>query len=268
MKLSSNYRKGKNMSEIRQETENNVTLLFYRQVIVLNPQRHGELKIGTAPDQSFASHTNSVPLVGVEFVESCREYPVIFSRADNNTYSPVAVLGLENAENLFLDNGLIWKANYVPAFVRRYPFVLGDNPEKPDQPWVCVDESCPWLGQEKGEPLFIGDQPSAFLKQTLTFLTDYNLQSQRTVAFCRKLADWGLLKEHQAQTTTADGKGYTLSGLWAIDEAALIQLDAEKIQELFKTGELAWIYFHLASLGNFRRLAERKAAKVPTMPLH
>ena len=256
------------MSENQQDNGNTVTLLFYRQVTVLNPQRHGELKIGTAPDQSFASRTNSVPLVGVEFIESSREYPIIFSRADNNTYSPVAVLGLENAENLFLDEGLNWKAHYVPAFVRRYPFVLGDNPEKPDQPWVCVDESCPWLGQEKGEPLFIGDQPSVFLKQTLSFLTDYNFQSHRTVAFCRKLTDWGLLKEHQAQTNTADGKGYTLAGLWAIDEAALAQLDGDRVQEIFKTGELAWIYYHLASLGNFRRLAELKAAKAPALPLH
>ncbi len=257
------------MSENQQDTNQNTTLLFYRQISVLNPQRHGELKLGSADDQSFAAQTNSVPLVGVEFVESCREYPIIFSRAENNTFSPVAVLGMETNENLFLNENLLWKANYVPAFVRRYPFVLGENPEKPDQPWVCVDESCPWLGQEKGEPLFIGDQPSTFLKQTLTFLTDYNLQSQHTVAFCRKLADWGLLKEHQAQaTTSADGKSYTLTGLWAIDEAALAQLDAEKVQELFKTGELAWIYFHLVSLGNFRRLAERKADKAPAVALH
>lgn len=257
------------MSENQQDSNKNTTLLFYKQITVLNPQRHGELKMGAATDQSFTSQTNSVPLVGVEFVESCREYPIIFSRAENNTYSPVAVLGMENGENLFLDQAQLWKAHYVPAFVRRYPFVLGENPDNPDQPWVCVDESCPWLGQTKGEPLFIGDQPSAFLKQTLSFLTDYNLQSLRTVAFCKKLADWGLLKEHQAQATTAaDGKAYTLTGLWAIDEPALAQLDAEKVQELFKTGELAWIYFHLASLGNFRRLAERKAERIPAVALH
>ncbi|MCX7111658.1 MAG: SapC family protein [Proteobacteria bacterium] len=260
--------KEKNMSEDQQNTDNNLTLLFYRQITVLNPQRHGDLKLGSATDQSFASHTNSVPLVGVEFSESCHEYPIIFSRAENNTYSPVAVLGMENAENLFLDEGQLWKSGYVPAFVRRYPFVLGENPENLEKPWVCVDESCPWLGKEQGEPLFIGDQPSTFLKQTLTFLTDYNLQSQRTVAFCGKLVEWGLLKEHQAQATTADGKAYTLTGLWAVDEAALTQLEDAKIQELFKTGGLAWIYFHLASLGNFRRLAERKAAKAPAVALH
>ncbi len=253
--------KEKIMSENQQDASN-VTLLFYREITVLNPQRHGGLKIGTPPDQSFAAHTNSVPLVGVEFVECCREYPVVFAQGENGTFNPVAVLGLENSENLFLDEGLAWKANYVPAFVRRYPFVLGDNPQNPTQPWVCVDESCPWLGEDQGEPLFVGDKPSVFLNQTLSFLTDYNLQSQRTVDFCSKLVDLGLLKEQQAQAT-ADGKSFTLSGLWAVDEAALLQLDADKVQELFKSGELAWIYFHLASLANFRRLAERKAAKVP-----
>ena len=257
------------MSENPQEPSK--TLLFYQQITVLNPQRHGELKVGASSDQSFAAQTNSVPLVGVEFVESCREYPIVFSRAENGTYSPVAVLGLENEENLFLDEELKWKANYVPAFVRRYPFVLADNPENHSQPWVCVDEACPWVGKEHGEPLFVEGQPSVFLKQTLTFLTDYNLQSQRTVEFSRKMDELGLLKENKAQATTADGKGYTLTGIWVIDEPALAQLPEEKVLELFKTGELAWIYLQLASLGNFRRLAERKTAKAlppSNTPLH
>ncbi|MFM8332308.1 MAG: SapC family protein [Candidatus Methylumidiphilus sp.] len=249
------------MSENVQPTNENVSLLFYRQVSTLHPDRHGELKIGAAPDQSFAAKTNSVPLTGVEFAEAGKEYPIVFSRAGENTFSPVAVLGLENGENLFLDENAAWKASYIPAFVRRYPFVLGENAENPSQPWVCVDESCPWLGNDTGEPLFIGKQPSAYMKQVLEFLTDYNLQSQRSMAFCRKLQDWGLFKENQVQATTPEGKSYTLSGLWVIDENALRQLEADKIQELFKTGELAWIFFHLSSLTNFRRLTERKNAK-------
>jgi len=235
-------------------------LLFYRQVIALHSERHGELKIGAAPNQSFASQTNSVPLTGVEFTEACKEYPIVFTRAGEEM-SPVAVLGLENGENLFLDDQAVWKAHYLPAFVRRYPFVLGENPANPDQPWVCVDESCPWLGRDKGEPLFVDSQPSAFMTQILAFLTDFNTQSLRTGVFTRKLRDWGLLKETQAQTTTADGKVYTLSGIWVVDEASLAKLDADKIQELFRTGELAWIYFHLASLGNFRRLSESKGVR-------
>lgn len=238
------------------------SLLFYRQISVLNPERHAGLRLGTAPNQGFAAHTNSVPLVALEFIESCREYPIIFTRAETNTFSPIALLGLENGENLFIDDELLWKAHYVPAFVRRYPFVLGENPENPSQPWVCVDQTCDWLGSESGEPLFVGDQPSELLKQTMAFLTDYNVQSQRTAEFCRKLGEWGLLKETQARaTTTADGKSYTLNGLWVVDESALACLPSEQMQELFKTGELAWIYFHLASLGNLGRLVERKAAK-------
>jgi len=128
-----------------------------------------------------------------------------------------------------------------------------------------VDESCPWLGRELGEPLFVDKQPSAFMTQILGFLNDFNIQSQRTVSFGRKLKEWGLFKENQAQASTADGKSYTLTGLWVVDEAALAQLESDRLLELFKTGELAWIYFHLASVTNFRRLAEAKSQKAAAL---
>lgn len=252
------------MSENEQASNGKPTFLFYRQVSALHPDRHGDLKIGLPPNQSFASQINAVPLTGVEFAEACKEYPIVFTR-NGEGFNPVAVLGLENGENLFLDTQAVWKAHYLPAFVRRYPFVLSENPASPNQPWVCVDESCPWLGRDAGEPLFVDKQPSAFMTHMLAFLTDFNLQSQRTVAFGRKLKDWGLFKENQAQASTADGKAYTLTGLWVVDETVLAKLETDKIQELYRTGELAWIYFHLASLTNFRRLAESKSAKAAAL---
>lgn len=244
------------------------TLLFYKQISPLHPGKHSELKIGQVPNQGFAAQTNSVPVAGIEFAEAAKEYPIVFTKSGED-FSPVVVLGLENGENLYLDNHANWKAHYVPAFVRRYPFVLGENVENPEQPWVCVDEACPWLSNEKGEPLFVEGKPSTFMTQMLNFLTDYNLQSVRTTAFIRKLKDWGLFKENQATARTADGKNYTLTGLWVIDEAAFNKLGNDQLQELFKTGELAWIYFHLVSLSNFRILADRKSGVgVDAGPIH
>jgi hypothetical protein len=256
------------MSENEPIVNDDVVLLFYRQVIALAPERHGSLKIGAIPNHHFTSHINSVPLSGVEFGEAGKEYPIVFNRDGTGVTSAVAVLGLENNENLFLGKEQEWKANYLPAFVRRYPFILGTNPESPGQAWVCVDETCPWLGSDQGESLFEGDRPSPFLEQIIAFLNDYSMQLERTAVFGRKLADWGLLKESQAQATTADGRSYTLTGIWTVDESALAQLEADKLQELLKTGELAWIFFHLASLSNFRLLAERKSARVATGLLH
>jgi hypothetical protein len=245
-----------------EDAGSSVALLFYRQINPLNPERHADMTIGVAPNQSFAATTNSVPLTGIEYAEACKEYPIVFIPTADGSFQSVAVLGLENGENLFLDDKAKWQARYVPAFVRRYPFALGDNPDNPDQPMVCIDEACPWLGKDSaGQPLFVERQPSAFLQQILEFLRDFNLQSQRTAAFAQKLNSWGLLKETQAQASAADGKAYNLTGLWVVDETALRQLEPEKVQELFsKTGELAWVYFHLVSLSNFRLLAGRKNA--------
>jgi len=253
------------MSENEPADDGNVALLFYRQIIALNSAYHRGLKIGTPPNQSFAATTNSVPLAGVEFGEAVKEYPVVFSSDGAGNFSAVAVLGLQNAENLFLDAEAKWQAHYVPAFVRRYPFILGANHENPGQPLVCVDEACPWLGRDVGEPLFAGNQVSPFLSQIVAFLNDYNLQSERTAEFGRKLADWGLLSESQAQATTTDGQVHTLTGIWIVDEAALANLEADKVQALFKTGELGWIFFHLISLSNFRLLGERKSARAAAL---
>jgi hypothetical protein len=248
------------MSE-NQSAADDVTLLFYRRISVLRSDQHGTLKIGQPPSYDFTATTNSVPLAGVEFGEAVKEYPIVFARDELGTVSAAAVLGLENGENLFLGKQGNWDSHYLPAFVRRYPFILGSNPENPTQPWVCVDEACPWLGQDSGEALFTGTQPSAFMGQVMAFLVDYNGQLERTAAFGRKLADWGLLMESQAQASTADGAVHTLTGIWTVDEAELAKLEGDKLQELFKTGELAWIFFHLNSLSNFRLLADRKTAR-------
>ena len=243
------------------DNQDNVVMLFYRQVVALDAGRHGGLKLGAAPGHGFASNTNAVPLAGVEFAEAVKEYPVVFTRDAAGAVGAVAVLGLELNENVFLGGQADWQAHYLPAFVRRYPFILAANPGNPGEPWVCLDESCAWLGPLTGEPLFADGQPSDYLRQIIAFLADYNTQLERTAIFGRKLSDWGLLTEGQAQASTADGQVHTLAGILTVDENALRQLAADKILELFKTGELAWIYFHLASLGNFRLLAERKSAR-------
>jgi hypothetical protein len=235
-------------------------LLFYQKPIPLNKKEHQTKKIKSqANNFKFASKTNSVILAGVEFSEAAKEYPIVFAQAGESAV-PVALLGLRNEENLFINEDGSWDAKYIPAFVRRYPFVLADTGES-GQRVVCIDEGYAGFNDSEGEPLFEGDEPAPMLKQALEFLEEYQKQYVRTEAFVRRLKENDLLMALNAKIDLVDGQQFGLTGLLAVDERKLLQLADDKALELFRSGELSWIYCHLMSLGSMARMLDRMAGR-------
>lgn len=237
------------------------SLLFYNKPAALNKVTHKDKKIKPLEGKySFAKNTNSVILAGVEFTEAAKEYPIVFAQAGDNVV-PVALLGLRNEENLFIGKDEKWDAKYIPAFVRRYPFVLAAG-EDSQQQVVCIDEEYSGLNDKDGEALFSDDgEPTQILTQAMEFLEEYQRQYARTEAFIKRLKDNDLLMSLNARVDLVDGKQFGLTGLLAVDERKLLQLSDEKAMELFRSGELAWIYCHLMSLGCMSRMVDRIAAR-------
>jgi hypothetical protein len=234
------------------------TLLFYDKPVALNKNEHKNLKIKPSTgDYSFAAKTNSVILAGVEFSEAAKEYPIVFARVGEGLV-PVALLGLRNEENLFVDASGGWDARYIPAFVRRYPFVLAETGET-TQRMVCIDESFSGFSDKEGEPLFDGEEPTALLQQAIDFLEEYQRQYLRTEQFLKRLKELDLLKELNAQVDMADGQQFGLSGLMIVDEKKLLELDDEQALAFFRSGELAWVYCHLMSIGSLGSMIDRVA---------
>lgn len=231
-------------------------LLFYEKPVALNKVVHKDTKIKPlAGNYSFAGKTNSVVLAGIEFTEAAKEYPIVFAKAGDSTV-PVALLGLRNEENLFVDSEGKWAAKYIPAFVRRYPFVLAETKQQ-QQRMVCIDESFVGFNTDEGEALFGEDgEPSQILKQAMEFLEEYQRQYVRTEAFLKRLTDNDLLMSLNARVDLVDGQRFALTGLLAVDEKKLLQLDDAKALEFFRSGELAWIYCHLMSLGCMAKMVE------------
>ncbi len=233
-------------------------LLFYEKPVALNKVQHKDLKIKPLDnDFSFAKNTNSVIVAGVEFTEAAKEYPIVFARA-GETIVPVVLLGLRNNENLFVKNDGKWDGRYIPAFVRRYPFVLAETGEQ-GQRMVCIDESFPGLNESEGDALFDNGEPTPILKQAMDFLEEYQRQYQRTERFVKRLQDNELLMSLNAKIDMADGQQYGLTGLLAIDEKKLLQLSDDQALEFFRSGELAWVYCHLMSLGCMASMVDRQA---------
>ena len=241
------------------------TLYIYQSAVTLDRERHRHLKLTGQNTARFAAAMHAVPLVAVEFAEAAREYPIVFARGatvDDKAGELLcyALTGLHEGQNLYLDAAGHWAAQYVPAFIRRYPFVFAET--GPDQLSVCIDESYAGFSDSEGEPLFdVAGEPAALLKNALDLLTDYQRQVQLTMAFLKKLDAADLLMQSELRADFVDGSNALVQGLLVVDEAKLKQLPATTLQEWLASGELGLLYAHLLSLGNVRQLVQRAAPR-------
>jgi hypothetical protein len=229
--------------------------------VLLDRDKHRNRRVRASSSFNFARKANSLYLAGVEFNEACKEYAIVFTRVASGKTVPVAMLGLRARENLYVDPQAHWDAAYIPAFVRRYPFVLADLPGRTEMA-VCVDEAFEGLNAAEGEPLFDPQgNNTPFLQNALDFLNRYQAEYLRTEAFCRRLEQAGLLMEMNAKADLVDGRSFTINGLMIVDEKKLLALPDAAALSLFRSGELHLISMHLMSLSNMQKLVERMAAR-------
>lgn len=234
-------------------------LMIYDSAVPVSHSRHGQWSIDGGNDFGFSRQVNSVPLTAVEFPAAASEYVIIFA-GTGDVVTPAVLLGVRDEENLYLSESGGWKARYVPAFLRRYPFVFASRDEGKTFT-LCIDESHGGFNQEgRGRSLYDEPQkPSNYTQNVLKFLQQYQVEFQRTQAFCRKLKELNLLEPMRAQMSLDSGERVALGGFMAIDRARLKTLSAEKLSELVRSDEMELIYAHLQSLRNFAGMRERLA---------
>lgn len=232
-------------------------LLIYETAVPVSSARHKGASVEVGADYAFARNVNSVPLMAVEFPNAAAEYSIVFAGADA-AIMPAVILGVRGNENLFLSKDGTWQAKYLPAFVRRYPFVFS-NADEGKTFMLCVDEAFPGFNREgRGQALFGEDgKPTPYVDNVLKFLQEYQTQFLRTQAFCRKVKELGLLEPMQAQISTGSGERLSLGGFWAVNRAKLKALPGDKLAELAKTDELELLYLHMQSMRNFNGLKDR-----------
>jgi hypothetical protein len=235
-------------------------MLFYEQVATLDANKHGHLKLKPLTNFGFASKINSVPLLATEFSDAAKEYPIAFAKSADDAYLPVALLGVRDAENLFVDAQEKWDARYLPAFIRRYPFVPAEI--KDAGVVVCLDEKAACFDNSDGEALFVEGKPGLVVQNILRYLQDYQNQAARTAEFMKRLATLDLLVLRNAEITLANGQNFNLNGVYVIDEAKFQALDKDTVMKIFSTGELGLIYAHLMSLANLNRLLDRLSVRL------
>jgi hypothetical protein len=237
-------------------------LLIYETAVPVSSGRHGKAAIEPGKGFGYARKINSVPLTAVEFPLAAAEYAIVFAQSGSEVV-PVVILGARAGENLYVKDDDSWSARYIPAFIRRYPFVFAAKDDKTFT--LCVDEAFQGLNyQGRGQALFTEDgKQTPYVDNVLKFLQEYTAQFKRTQAFCKKVAELKLLEPMQAQFTLSNGQKMSLTGFQAVDRKRLKELPAETLAQLAATDELELIYLHLQSMRNFASVKDKLVLNQP-----
>ncbi|MBI3347897.1 MAG: SapC family protein [Burkholderiales bacterium] len=233
------------------------TLLIYDDLVSLNRDQHRGLKLAATDSPfAFASATNSVLIAATELPLAALDFPCVFIEADGG-HSLAALVGLRDHENLFVQPDGSWaRGAYLPAFFRRYPFVLAEAPGDATFT-VCLDRAYAGLNTDKGEALF--DEQGVetpWLEEIKRFLLSFRQEMQTSRDFASQLAALELLQDGVIEYTL-DGEKSTLRGFKTINEAKLRALGAATLKDLADKGWLGWAYAHLLSIQQVQRLALR-----------
>ena len=252
-------------------------VLFYKNPQPLNPEQHAGLGVKTI-DQPFGflRTAHAVPVTVTEFGMASTAYPIIFVGEE---FTPVAVMGVNQGQNVFVrDDGNTEVDYYVPAFVRRYPFVFA-NDDNGDRLLLCIDRDAPMVTNQPEVPLFENGEPTPFTQNAIEFCKEFERQRRSTSEFTKIIRDMGLFEQKSVSFQPRDQQGnpqgeqQKIADYWAIDENKLNALTDEQFKELRANGALGAIYAHMISLLNWQRVIQRAivqqtkaAAAAPAAP--
>jgi hypothetical protein len=246
---------------------------LHRQPTALDNTQHRQLRLRLpVTDWSVASRLNALFVAAAEFGDVCREFPIVFVRAGKESdgrdqIAPIAVLGLTLNQNLYAD-GANWRAHYMPAVLRTYPFCIGRVGEQRFA--VCVDMAYAGADDPAGTPVFEADgQPAPLLKTMQSQLEKLEAEIQRTRLVGQRLLELDVLRDMRFDATLPDGSKHSVDGFLTVDDKKMAALPDAVIGELHRSGVLGLVHVHWVSLGNMRRLvewhAQRLAAAAPAV---
>lgn len=234
------------MAEQAQTPEADHMPMFYKNPVLLDGQKHQKLSLVKDFGLGFTKKSNAVPVNLIELPQVAHFYPIAFS--NDGTATPVAILGVRNDENLFVDQKGNWeKDTYIPSYIRRYPFILTEvnNGESLS---LCIDKSEGVTAENDNNPLFDKDaKPTELAKNAMEFCKSYHAASLQTQEFSQALAQSGLLIDRTAELTVKGNQKISFSGFQIIDEEKFNKMDDATFNEWRQKGWIGAIYAHLFS---------------------
>lgn len=239
---------------------------LHRQPVAVDRSEHRFVRLKVpVTDWSISAKMNSCFVAVTEFGDAARDYPLVFVKAGQDDegrpeFAPIAVMGLTPDSNLYLD-GAQWRAGYMPAVLRLYPFCIGRLDA--ERFAVCVDVGWAGISGTEGERLFTDDgEFSPLLKDVQAQLEMLDREIQRTRLMCRRLRDLDLLQEARYDATLPDGSKLVVDGFYSVNDKKLNEIGDADVVDLHRTGVLGLVHAHYVSLGNMNKLLTWHAARV------
>jgi hypothetical protein len=233
--------------------------VFYKDLMPLNSRDHASWKSRTTDKAPWLAGFHAVPLTVEEFPQAARHFPIIFSTGDSPV--PLALLGLNEGVNVFVDaDGKLTENIYIPAYVRRYPFLLAKLTPDSGELSLCFDPTTDLVGAfDEGNALFDGDQPSESTKAVLGFCEQFEQAGLKTQAFIDELAKHKLLMDGEvAIQQEGAAQPFIYRGFQMINQEVLREVRGDVLRGWNQSGLLPLIYAHLFSLDLIREIFGRQ----------
>ena len=238
-------------TQTTQQPELSGNVLFYKNPQPLSPEQHAGLGVKQVGEPfAFLRTAHAIPVTVTEFGMAATAYPIIFVGEER---APVAVMGVRQNENMFVRaDGTMEPDFYLPAFVRRYPFVFANDNDS-DRLLLCVDREAPMVSNQPDVPFFENGQATEFTNNAIEFCKEFERQRRATVEFSAMMTKFGLFEQKSVSFQPRDQQGnevgeqQKIADYWAIDEEKLNNLTNEQYNELRANGALGAIYGHMIS---------------------
>ncbi|MEI9928337.1 MAG: SapC family protein [Sphingomonas sp.] len=234
--------------------------LFYQDLQPLSSQEHANFRIRQIDNAAFLVDNHAIPITVEEFPLVQRFMPIVFSVGDEPV--PLALMGLNEGVNVFVDGTgrLIEEPLYVPAYVRRYPFLLAKLRPDGDELSLCFDPSCEAIGAfDEGDLLFVDGQPSETTKNILQFNEQFEQAGQRTAMFMAELKELGLLIDGEVSIQPEGAaQPFVYRGFLMVDEKKLSDMRGDQLRKIAQNGMLPLLYAHIFSLSLMRDIFGRQ----------
>jgi SapC protein len=252
------------------EAPSNPLPIFYGGLEPLSSSLHPNHKSRTANEAPFLVTAHAIPITVDEFVSVQRHCPIVFSIGENPV--PLALMGLNEGVNVFVDDKgkLLNNEVYLPAYIRRYPFMLARLRPDAEELSLCFDPTSGLVGEfEDGNPLFDGDKPSETTEAILKFCEEFELSAQRTNAFVKDLMETDLLMDGEVSIQpTGTEQPFIYRGFQMVSEDKLREQRGDALRKMNQNGMLPLVMAHLFSMSMVRDIFGKQImqGKGPAVP--
>ncbi|NNE39732.1 MAG: SapC family protein [Marinicaulis sp.] len=249
------------MNEPQGAPELTGNMFLFNKPELLAKEQHGQLGLSKPSKRyGFCSAVRAIPITVTEIPAASKDYPIIFTSKEQ--LLPLAVVGVVDEVNLFVDENGEWEQNrYVPGYLRRYPFGVAAETGG-ERMAVVIDRDYEGLTENSEFPLFENGEPTKVSNDAVEFCKAFERERQMTDDFAKRLAAFDIVHAQSAQfTPEGENEAKSFADYFGIDENKLKALADEQVVELHKSQFLPLLYAMLMSMANWRQLLARRAAR-------